>query len=675
MLALLRAILPGSLRRHASRSAPAPVEKPETGLPALPPRERDLHLVFGVRAADAGMIRASIEEAVRRRAAAEPGTPESPRAAALVMEYQGLGGLDLGCDTYSELALIPTNSEAEEAIYRDVDDHEVSLLGRLRQDYLGVPIAADIYRGIVPSPERFVQLSRAAQVLFEKGYRDVWLLLADYAYYHTCLAVEARRCGLMWESGPVALVVGTDERRYLPMPERSRCSTPADWLSRFSRIDPPAPAESCRVLVIVPSVAPAYLRNGIEVIRALQRVEPEVALFTIWRSQAEVLAQHGLTARSFDVDADYRCRDPEGLVAATEAFIRGWEEDAARRPWAGEHDGRPSFGKNTLAAYDRVLMEFEDTVTLVLRHCILIDRLDALLTEMKPSVIYKFPSGGTVCDGLLYFLARKHGIPLVSSVFLSITDSARNLDRTSHDVLAVLGEEQAEVLRRMIEVRDVVPVGQPEMDALSRDWPLDASRAYLDERLPAAAGKRLVVVATSAFDPEGELSWILDLARICAARGDCFLAVKLHPSTMPERYERLLIDNPGLPASVVTDGVVAPYLQCAALVVTDLSHAGKMAVYLGRPLLVVNTTGGGFPYNRFDEEGVALIARDRAELRARLDAMLDAGAAPAEGRAAFVARHFTRDDGRAAERTVALILRECKRCEASRPEPRRMSGG
>jgi hypothetical protein len=91
------------------------------------------------------------------------------------------------------------------------------------------------------------------------------------------------------------------------------------------------------------------------------------------------------------------------------------------------------------------------------------------------------------------------------------------------------------------------------------------------------------------------------------------------------------------------------------LVVTDVSHAGKMAVYLNRPLLVVNMTGRDFPYSRFDEEGVALIARNEAELGQQVHRLLD-DHVTFEGRPAFIARHFTSDDGRATERIVRVVL-------------------
>lgn len=632
-------------------------------------RDKVLRLVMNVKPEDADLVKSLIERAVSHHVETVGGDP--PRVATLLVEYQGLMGIDFGGDQFTELELIKTNSDPEEDIYREVDEHELELVSRLKRQYLGVPLAADIYRGVVPSPERFIHLARAARMLFEKGYRYVFVLLSDFSYHHGALFLEAGRCGIMSSATPAA-VVGNGMIQTSSKPtDRSRSTTREDWLKRFTPVLRPKRSDRCRVLVLTPSIAPHFLRNGLEVVRHLQDAGVATAVFTIWESQAQVLRQqHGIAARAVDIEVGSRARDPKGIVAAVEGFIEEWERDAETRAWAGETGDWRLFGQNTLNAYDRLVGQFEDTVTLLLRHCILIDRLDAMMTEMKPSAIYKFPSGGTYCDGALYFLCRKHGIPLVSSVFLSITESHRNMDRTPHDVLTTLGDEQTELLRTCIEAREIIPVGQPEMDALARDWPLEKSRPHVREKLPAAAGKRhLIVVATSAFDIEGEMKWIVELARHARERGDAYVVVKLHPATMPSRYVQLAARHPDLPLAAVVDDVVAPYLQCASVVLTDLSHAGKMTIYLDRPLLVVNMTGSELPYNRYNEQDVALIARTDQEMRDQVDRVLDQGVT-FQGRPTFIARQFTSDDSRATERIVDILMRECARYEATRKRER-----
>src|SRR5262249_35731331 len=96
-------------------------------------------------------------------------------------------------------------------------------------------------------------------------------------------------------------------------------------------------------------------------------------------------------------------------------------------------------------------------------------------------------------------------------------------------------------------------------------------------------------------------------------------------------------------------------MEIASVVVTDLSHAGKIAVYLNKPLMVVNISGTPFPYHRYDEEGVALGAFSLAEIGQTLDRIL-AGPTGANRRGEFVRREFTSDDNHASDRIAELVV-------------------
>jgi hypothetical protein len=96
-------------------------------------------------------------------------------------------------------------------------------------------------------------------------------------------------------------------------------------------------------------------------------------------------------------------------------------------------------------------------------------------------------------------------------------------------------------------------------------------------------------------------------------------------------------------------------MQIASAVVTDVSHAGKIAVYFGRPLMVVNISGTQYPYHRFDESGVALGAYSIEEVAPTLDHVLE-GRYQTVHRSRFVQREFTSDDNRASDRIADLVL-------------------
>ena len=100
-------------------------------------------------------------------------------------------------------------------------------------------------------------------------------------------------------------------------------------------------------------------------------------------------------------------------------------------------------------------------------------------------------------------------------------------------------------------------------------------------------------------------------------------------------------------------------LAAADLVFTDHSQMGKLAIFHRKPLITVNFSGEAFAYNRFDEEGVALLASKAAELRRATHRLLDSAVARAklaESYPAYVRRHFTSNDGHAADRVADLLL-------------------
>jgi UDP-N-acetylglucosamine 2-epimerase len=79
-------------------------------------------------------------------------------------------------------------------------------------------------------------------------------------------------------------------------------------------------------------------------------------------------------------------------------------------------------------------------------------------------------------------------------------------------------------------------------------------------------------------------------------------------------------------AAVIFEGTAHDNIAAADVVITDFSTIGAEAVLIGRPLLVVNTTGKPFPANNYAHLGVAAQANSLDEIGPTLQRLVDEGA-------------------------------------------------
>jgi hypothetical protein len=274
--------------------------------------------------------------------------------------------------------------------------------------------------------------------------------------------------------------------------------------------------------------------------------------------------------------------------------------------------------------------------------------------------VFRIPSNGNFFDHAIVEMCRQREIRLVAASIMSFDERYRNLNRFPYDVLTVLGEEQVEIIGRLKMARAVIPVGQPDLDEAWRKWSRPQSERYVEQRLGFGRARKLVLVATSALAPDSELQWMEALGEFAKRRGDVDILIKLHPATPAGRYDALRGTRTDWPLHVVSDPEIMPFLVVADVVLTDASHAGKQAIFLDKPLIAVNMTGEPFPYNRFDQDGVAVLSRSVDDLLRDLGRMLDdpqAALASLPGdRRAYIRRHLTDNDGHASDRIAALLL-------------------
>jgi hypothetical protein len=614
----------------AEERAARPIEGPE------------LHILAGIGAAEVPIVAHWLSRLEGRRAV-------------LLMRHDQISTYDFGCDRFHDIDLIPTNSELEEDVYRCCFEHRERRRASLDvADFLGVPLSLDFFRAVAAPVERLMIVMRAVRLLYDRGYQHVALVFGVDSDFIGSLVLEGRACGVMRANEAAKRVVGTELRAAHDLSTPSLLKSARQSVQDISQ-RVPAVVRAAKVLVAALSSEPHFLRNGRAVIAALAEREQRLLLVRPWYEGFGWVDETGLEVATLETGSAIAARDPQELNRAADAFLRALGELAQKAISERPRLTWRELGEATSDFHDLHASGRDAIGTFLRRHLARIDLLDEIVATAGPQAIYKFPSSATTMDGSLLGIAAKYGIRQVASVFLSLSASFRDLDRAPQDVITVLGEAQAETLRSNIVANEVIPMGQPEMDLLVRDWTPRKALDHARRAMPAWDGrKRIVMVATSLFDADREPIWVRELCRCASKRGDAHVLVKLHPSTPIEIYRAKLASD-DTEVSLVADAEIAPYMAIASAVVTDVSHAGKIAVYLNKPLMVVNISGAPFPYHRYDEDGVALAAFTLDQVGPTLDRVLD-GKIPASRRDEFIRREFTSDDNRASDRIAELVL-------------------
>ena len=123
----------------------------------------------------------------------------------------------------------------------------------------------------------------------------------------------------------------------------------------------------------------------------------------------------------------------------------------------------------------------------------------------------------------------------------------------------------------------------------------------------------------------------------------------LNTLRLAEPTSRILGQGDDLPA----------YLSGADFVVTDLRDTITLAILYGKPVIAVHFASDAPEDNRFEDEGVMLRATNAVELDRAVHRLLDSAVARAKlaaGRPDYIRRHFTSNDGHAADRIVDLLV-------------------
>jgi hypothetical protein len=286
-------------------------------------------------------------------------------------------------------------------------------------------------------------------------------------------------------------------------------------------------------------------------------------------------------------------------------------------------------------------------------------RETARLFKADPPAVVLLPYDTPPHQRMLADLARGRGVPVALLLHGLPFDVDYPFAERHCDELLVWGPEQAREYRGSTTPRAARPVGNPGFDGYAR-----APRS-----VPAAPRKVLVLTRTkwadvltgsSDFEPE---RYALAVAAALKAAGPFEAVLRPHPAESPEYYEELLAAA-GAALRVDAARPFADALAEADLVISAFSTTLFEVMLRGKPLLCVNLTPGLEYAPPFDGRWGVPVIRDAAELRRRLERLVNDPAREHEALTASYARvldaYVGPADGRSAER-VLDALRELAR--------------
>lgn len=606
-----------------------------------------LWFLFGGDAGDAGVVRDFADGLEGRVCVLHP--PFSDRAHIDVGRAESRA---IGVD------LVPMNGPEEERAFREAAQFGDDLVARLAPvDFMGVDLVRCLPALLDVRPEKALILASAVEILRGEGFDHVVVWIRSFSWFYMAVLGEAATLGLcVPEQALLRIRAGALEPQ--PGMARRHAFSPVGEVVidrlRTGAVTPAQITGAARsapggLTVMALTRAQSYLEEMVPVIAALERAGRPFRLLVSEQATLDALGAMGVrldgaalaAVLSGGAPAADACEPDRIKAALATLFARLDALAQAPRPVSR------FLGDRTL---DYVL-DHVQSATIFRRawlFCAQVERLAVWLDFDRTRRLFFYPSR-THLDPAPRDLMRARGGCAATGIFRSITADYRNFHLPCADALATLGLDQVAIAReRGFPAEGLTAIGAPQADASFARWRGAA---------PAPGGPRTILVATSGFDRRGELGWIADLARAVRAAPGLGLVVKPHPSLPTAPYRAAIGDDD---ASVRLDcgGDIHRLIEQADAVVTDVSHVGKLALYRGRSLAVANLSGAPFPYNRFDEAGLASLLDSKAAIAAFADAVRRGAPPPPDpaARAAFVAAEFTADDGMSGERMAAFLL-------------------
>jgi hypothetical protein len=280
----------------------------------------------------------------------------------------------------------------------------------------------------------------------------------------------------------------------------------------------------------------------------------------------------------------------------------------------------------------------------------------------RPGALVAYPLHSHVVRAAIS-LARVRNVPALVFVYSWVYGQKPGGDllafRTydNSDFIIATGEDCKQALvMDGVNAKKILLVGNPKFDVIATAS-ASQDRANV-RRLLGATSTDLVFLVASYMLAPGTAQWLHALVRQLKMFPDDFkLIIRPHPDESPAEYERILAEEEFRSATINTDIALYSLLNASDVVFTGMSTVGSEAVLFDKPLICLNLSPN--PYSvRYDEDGVALLAKREEEILPTIETLLHNTEVRREiegARSRFRELLAYRLDGRASERFVEGI--------------------
>jgi hypothetical protein len=277
-----------------------------------------------------------------------------------------------------------------------------------------------------------------------------------------------------------------------------------------------------------------------------------------------------------------------------------------------------------------------------------------MISDLKPTSIFVMPFGTDDAE-IFCNLGNLNETITVTTLASSITSNIRSVLHHSTKIIACYGEQAVETYRKMgYDTSRLILTGNPIYDVIKRNDTNDV-KSNISQQFKIDFTKPVILVATSSFD-KNEISWMEKLIEI-SRKKEYEVILKFHPGVEindPEKKLKFYEKDVHLIQKID----VMNFVAISDILITDYSNVGVIASLYDKPIIVANFTGTPFPFVRYDEYGVALLATNISELELCIDEILlnkDIQKKLKESRQKYEYYFNYKNDGMAASRIFEIL--------------------
>jgi len=241
-----------------------------------------------------------------------------------------------------------------------------------------------------------------------------------------------------------------------------------------------------------------------------------------------------------------------------------------------------------------------------------------IIPVLKPRSIFVMPAGIDDSE-ILCNLGDNYGIKTVTTIASSVTSNIRSILHNTTKIIACYGEQAREAYQKLgYKNNRLVLTGNPIYDNIKKSE-LDDIRSNITQTFKIDFTKPIILVATSSID-KNEIIWMEELLHF-AKKNNYDVILKFHPGMeINDPQKRLELYDKDLHLIQKTE--VTNFVAISDILITDYSNVGVIAALYDKPIIVANFMGESFPFVRYDEFGIALLATSKKELESSIERIL-----------------------------------------------------